>query len=95
MPGSSRRGDVGRILMSGTAMWSLSPTRSVGGPGGSVLLRTLPLPAVTRPSQIFSVTVAGSLSATQTDASVGSTRRTIGPASSRGRSNGCGTARRS
>src|SRR4026208_2338606 len=82
--------------MSGTAMWSLSPTRRVCCPGGSVLLRTLPLPAVTRPSQILSVTVAGSLSATQTDARVGSTRRTTGPARARGRAErapgrcGCG-----
>ena len=81
--GASSRGDVGRILMWATAIWSLSPTRSVCA-GGSELLRTLPLPAVTRPSHIFRVTVAGSRNATHTDASVGSTRRTIGPARRRG-----------
>ena len=57
--------------MSGSATCSPSPTRIVDV--GSLTLRTLPLPEETRPSQIFSVTIAGLLSATHTEASVGST----------------------
>src|SRR5215204_4488786 len=66
-------------------MWRRAPTRSVALPG-SELRKTLPAPAVTRPSHSLMVTVAGSRSATHTETRVGSTLRNIGPHSRSGRS---------
>ena len=45
--------------------------------------------AVSRPCQISNLMVAGCLSATQTDAKFGSTRRTIGPARTSGQLLAC------
>src|SRR5215207_8392556 len=78
------RGEVFGILMVATTTWSFAPTRTVLVPVGAEENHGLPLPAVTRPSQSVMRTLADSLSATNTETSVVSTRRRIGPASSSG-----------
>src|SRR5262245_40013253 len=51
---------------------------------GGLLRNSSPEPPLVRPSHSVMVTVAGRLSATHTDTSLGSTRRRIGPARTKG-----------
>ena len=74
--------ESGEMRASATATCRLSATRNVCV--GGLLRKSSPAPALVRPSHNVMVTVAGRLRAIQTDTSLGSTRRRMGPARTNG-----------